>query len=282
MKPLQPLLYFLIVSAAICVLFAVSVPLFLQIVNFDTATERWWYAALFLLPYLVLAIASLLSNNIRHLILKNRVKYIPRENVVYQHGEIPEPVHALIKREYERASAIAFMSQPKGGSHPGWGALGGPYEKVPFRPTILGAVRDLDSVARALLPSLPPLKPQTHLLSHFRSLLIFVPVGPKSDALKVLDSIYSLAKYTEGSRELTEEEFAAGIEAARLLRDVFQRELDVLERESIRSGMSGMRSDLREGMEESEQHRPSSSHVQVMGYAEDGSFSGASFDIAPS
>ena len=57
-------------------------------------------------------------------------------------------------------SAIAYMSQPTGGSHPGWGTLGmsairlpvppltpfllgGPYEGVPFRPTILGAVRDL-------------------------------------------------------------------------------------------------------------------------------------------
>ncbi|SRR5258706_1784630 len=89
------------------------------------------------------AVASLLSYNIRYLILANRVKNIPRQNVVYRLGEIPEvrascyrclssklsehaciqPVRALIKREYERASAIAFMTQPKGGSHPGWGAL---------------------------------------------------------------------------------------------------------------------------------------------------------------
>ena len=140
----------------------------------------------------------------------------------------------------------------------------------------------IDSIARALLPSLPPLKPQTHLLSHLRSLLLFVPVGPTSNALKTLDSIYTLAKYTEGSRELTEEEFAAGIEAARLLRDVFERELEVFERESTKSSQSGMTSSLREDMEERELRRSSSSHVQVMGYAEDGSFSGASFDTAPS
>jgi hypothetical protein len=57
MKPLQPILYLLTVSAAIGVLFAVSVPPFLQIVNFDTATERWWYAALFIFPYSVLVSA---------------------------------------------------------------------------------------------------------------------------------------------------------------------------------------------------------------------------------
>jgi len=137
----------------------------------------------------------------------------------------------------------------------------------------------VDSVARALLPSLPPLKPQTRLLTHLRSLLIFVPVGPTSNALKSLDSIYSLAKYTEGSRELTEEEFAAGIEAARLLREVFERELEVLERGSP---TSSKRSDLSEGVEERKLHTLSGSHVQAKGYAMEGSFSGASFDITPS
>ena len=189
--------------------------------------------------------------------------------------------------------------------------LGGPYEGVPFRPTILDAVRDLgkqysvvhppkspvhrnvpyltlplllvDTVARALLPSLPPLKPQTRLLTHLRSLLIFVPIGPTSNALKTLDSIYSLAKYTEGSRELTEEEFAAGIEAARLLREVFERELEVFERGSTRSSQSGRGpSNLSEGLEERELYGPSGSHVQPKSYARKGSLSGGSSDIAPS
>ena len=151
----------------------------------------------------------------------------------------------------------------EGRFHSGWGRLGTllgfdlqsplplfaylsgvPYEGIPFRSTILDAVRDLgerqgfgppiprvrcsplhltlplllvDAVARELLPSLLPLKPQTRLFSHLHSLPIFVPVEPTSNALKTLDSIYSLAKYTEGSCELTEGEFAAGIEAARLL-----------------------------------------------------------------
>lgn len=35
------------------------------------------------------AIASILSYNIRYLILTNRVKNIPRQNVVYRPGEIP-------------------------------------------------------------------------------------------------------------------------------------------------------------------------------------------------
>jgi hypothetical protein len=187
---------------------------------------------------------------------------------------------------------------------------GGPYEGVHFRPAILDAVREvgewlvldqpnpqvrsnilylihpfplIDSVARALLPSLPPLKPQTHLLPHFRSLLIFVPVGPASNALKTLDSIYSLSKYTEGSRELTEQEFAAGIEAARLLREVFERELEDLERGSPRSGMGrSLESGLSEGMEERELRRPSSSHIQMQNYKEERRFSGASLETAPS
>ena len=57
MKPLQPLLYLLTVSAVIGVLFAVSVPPFLQIVNLGAQTDRWWYAALFLFPYSVLVSA---------------------------------------------------------------------------------------------------------------------------------------------------------------------------------------------------------------------------------
>jgi len=150
-------------------------------------------------------------------------------------------------------------------------------------------------VARALLPSLPPLKPQTRLLTHLRSLLIFVPVGPTFTALKTLDAVYSLAKYTEGSsRELTEEEFAAAIEAARLLRDVFGRELDALERASTTSyqsggvamGGPGDQSDPSEGLEEEQEREmraPSSgSRGQVKNYVQEGSLSGASFDIAPS
>jgi hypothetical protein len=54
MKSLQPILYLLTVSAAIGVLFAVSVSPFLQIVKFKAFEARWWYAALFVFPYLVL------------------------------------------------------------------------------------------------------------------------------------------------------------------------------------------------------------------------------------
>jgi len=57
MKPLQRFLYLLTVSAAIGVLFAVSVPPFLQMVNFGAPTDRWWYAALFVFPYSVLVSA---------------------------------------------------------------------------------------------------------------------------------------------------------------------------------------------------------------------------------
>lgn len=265
----------------------------------------------------------------------NRVRNIPRQNVVYRHGEIPD-VRASCYRQSSSNTHLActcpYQTRVRTGIcycvydaaewwlTPWMGSFtyairvmtaraslifpfssGGPYEGVPFRPTILDAVRDLgeqppdcnfpyltlpllliDSVARALLPSLPPLKPQTRLLTHLRSLLIFVPVGPASNALRTLDSIYTLTKYTEGSRELTEEEFAAGIEAARLLREVFERELEVLERGSTRSSQSGIgASDLREGQEERELRRPSGSHVQVLGYAQEGSLSGVSSDIAP-
>lgn len=96
--------------------------------------------------------------------------------------------------------------------------------------------------------------------------------------------MYSLAKYTEGSRELTEDEFAAGIEAAQLLRDVFKRELTALECGSTRSSQSGMgggaRSDSSEGMEGGRLRRPSSGHAQVKSYTEERSSSGASLDIA--
>ena len=149
---------------------------------------------------------------------------------------------------------------------------------------------------------MPPLKPQTRLLTHLRSLLIIVPVEPVEptsnnnapNALKTLDAIYSLTKYTEGSRELTEEEFAAGIEAARLLRDVFERELEVLERGSTRSSQSAQSaqsarnemepSDLSGGLEERELRGFSGSHVPVKSYpqAQEGSLSGVSSDIAPS
>ena len=123
MNPLHRFLYLLTVSIAIGVLFAVSVPPFLQMVNFDTPTDRWWYAALFVFPYSVLvsalrppvinpllsglsiwqAIASLLSYNIRYLILTNRVRNIPRQNVVYRPGEIPE-----VRASSHRASSSSL------------------------------------------------------------------------------------------------------------------------------------------------------------------------------
>jgi hypothetical protein len=61
MKPLERFLHLLTVSAAIGVVFAVSVPPFLQIVNYGTQTDRWWYAALFVFPYSVLV--SVVVNN---------------------------------------------------------------------------------------------------------------------------------------------------------------------------------------------------------------------------
>jgi hypothetical protein len=241
-------------------------------------------------------------------------------------------VHALIKREYERASAIAYMSQPTGGSHPGWGTIGTRFDferkchlslfpicqvvhtkeslSAPQSSTLsaksvsarssgprstqapddesIWSVHHLillvDSVGRALLPSLPPLKPQTRLLAHLRSLLIFVPVGPTSNALKTLDAVYALAKYTEASRELTEHEFAAGIEAAQLLRGVFERELEGLERGSTTGSQggevggsagagAGASVSMSEGMEEPKLRRASSGHMGVKSYVEEGSFS---------
>ena len=71
--------------------------------------------------------------------------------------------------------------------------------------------------------------------------------------------------------------------SARLLREVFERELEVFERGSTRSSQSGMGpSDVSEGLEERELHGPSGSHVQVKGYAQEGSLSGVSSDNAPS
>ena len=72
---------------------------------------------------------------------------------------------------------------------------------------------ELDSVARMLIPSLPPLRPNVRMLYHFR---FIAPLIPKDEngvsALTIYDSAIQMARYSE--REPTECEFEAARDAA--------------------------------------------------------------------
>lgn len=109
------------------------------------------------------------------------------------------------------------------------------FEGVAFRPAIMELIIEVgeylfyqnsgyrlrklppDGAARRLLPSLPPLKPNTRMLTHLRTLLIFIPVG--SNCLKIFDAIVQVARYSE--QDMTEAEFAAGVMAANELRAMY-------------------------------------------------------------
>ncbi|KAM0786764.1 hypothetical protein ACM66B_002199 [Microbotryomycetes sp. NB124-2] len=142
---------------------------------------------------------------------RNTLSAIPKGYIPTQASDVPKRAHKLISAEYERASVIANISQPKGRAQEGWGRPGTTLENVHFRTAILATVPVLRS-------ALAPLVPQAHLsdykpprtapLSPLAPLLSLDP-SPIPEALTPLASLYEqhLQMATYGEKEPNEQAY---------------------------------------------------------------------------
>ncbi|PPQ89592.1 hypothetical protein CVT25_012337 [Psilocybe cyanescens] len=124
-----------------------------------------------------------------------------------------ESVHKHVLQEYIRACLVSFESLPKNVYHEGWGRPGTRYSGISFRRTLLDTIPHIDTLAHVVIPLHPRLKPHARMLHHFRFLN---PLLPKDEdgmtPLHYYDSAIQLARHS--SRELTEDEFETGMNAA--------------------------------------------------------------------
>lgn len=123
-----------------------------------------------------------------------------------------QAVHEYITREYLRSCLISSLSAPTTSSRPGWGSHGTPLAGVNFRSTILSTIKPIDELAHQVIPHHPILKPHTRMLHHFRFLAPLL----QGNILALWDSAVQMARL--GEREMTEDEFVLGWEAAQEIR----------------------------------------------------------------
>ncbi|KAG9314522.1 hypothetical protein JVU11DRAFT_5319 [Chiua virens] len=148
----------------------------------------------------------------------------PKHRTLYQasHRRPQEsaPVHEYITQEFARACLIAYECQPRETTHSGWGVPGTEHGGIRFRRSLLDTIADIDARAHLVIPNLPPLKPHSRMIHHFRFIL---PLLPKDDEgltpLHYYDSAVQLARTS--TREPTEDEFRLGLRAADEIRKMY-------------------------------------------------------------
>ncbi|KAF9044888.1 hypothetical protein BDZ89DRAFT_1127908 [Hymenopellis radicata] len=148
----------------------------------------------------------------RRIAMRLRMSRISKDYRPVSRGDVPHSVHEYITREYLRSCLISSLSIPTTSSHPGWGSHGTPFAGVHFRSTILSTVKVIDELAREVIPHHPPLKPHTRMHHHFR----FIAPLLNGEVLALWDSAIQMARLAQ--REMTEEEFIVGWDAAEEIR----------------------------------------------------------------
>ncbi|KAK4052678.1 hypothetical protein OIV83_001965 [Microbotryomycetes sp. JL201] len=142
---------------------------------------------------------------------RNTLAAIPKGYIPTQASDVPKRAHKLVSAEYERASVIANISQPKGRTQEGWGRPGTSLENVHFRTAILATITVLRSALAPIVPevNLTDAKPsRTAPLSPLAQLLSLKPC-PVPEALSPLAQLYEqhlqMAMY--GEKEPTEQAY---------------------------------------------------------------------------
>ncbi|KAF5336865.1 hypothetical protein D9611_003346 [Ephemerocybe angulata] len=182
-----------------------------------TADNRSWvrnFNALVIgASYIIVFVVSLLYCIKRRVAVRSKLQRISKTYRPVGKDDLPKPVHKYVTQEYVRACLVSYESLPKDIVHAGWGRPGSKYDGVYFRRALLDTIPKIDTLAHAVIPTHPKLKPHARMLLHFRFL---VPLLPKDEdgmsPLHYYDSAIQLARNAES--ELTEEEFELGMKAA--------------------------------------------------------------------
>ncbi|KAK4057530.1 hypothetical protein OIO90_001599 [Microbotryomycetes sp. JL221] len=136
---------------------------------------------------------------------------IPKGYLPTQASDVPKRAHKLISAEYERASVIANISQPKGRMQQGWGRPSTAHENVHFRTAILATIPMMRSILDPLFPQArieETKTSRTRPLSPLAALHELDP-NPMPDALLPLAELYEqhLQRAKYGQQEPTEQAY---------------------------------------------------------------------------
>ncbi|KAF8585581.1 hypothetical protein K439DRAFT_1646589 [Ramaria rubella] len=208
------LIFTLLVLCTIAFVLFGGYALFLQAqrANPQFRLSRNWKAWYILGCYGALGLVSLVLSGRRARNLALKLKRIPQTE-----DKAPPVVRKFIQDEYWRASAIAYVSQPKNSKQKGWGTPGTLYGGINFRRVILDTVSIIDAQARVIVPRLPALRPHVRMIQHLGALAALFPSDGVS-CLKTYDATVQLARYSK--EEPTEAEFERGMRAYQELLDM--------------------------------------------------------------
>lgn len=163
--------------------------------------------------YLVVLAASILLCVKRRVAVRLKLQRISKAPKMLGQGDLPKSVHRYIAQEYYRACLISYESLPKDIVHEGWGRPGIAFAGQRFRRVLLNTIPRIDALARIVIPLQPQMKPHARMLHHFRFIAPLLPLDEdKISPLHYYDAAIQIARISE--RELTEEEFLTGIQAA--------------------------------------------------------------------
>ncbi|OSD03507.1 hypothetical protein PYCCODRAFT_1434405 [Trametes coccinea BRFM310] len=164
--------------------------------------------------YVILLVLSLAFCLKRRIAVHRRLQRISKAFRTLGKNDVPDSVFLYMQQEYARACLIAYESRPKDGYQEGWGRPGTKYAGIRFRTSLLDTVRTIDKLAHLVIPRHPPLRPHARMLHHFRFIL---PLLSRDELgltpLHYYDSAIQLVRHA--SREPTEQEYAAGMRAAK-------------------------------------------------------------------
>ncbi|EJD06130.1 uncharacterized protein FOMMEDRAFT_166397 [Fomitiporia mediterranea MF3/22] len=226
------LTYFIIVIIIALLLLISCIFLLSQAVR--TAPNRNWahnFNALIIgAAYVLVLVASLLLCLKRRLSVRLQLTRIPKRRIAVGKGDVPKLVHVFIEEELLRSSAIFHASLPKVSHREGWGSPGTLYEvrvtacsyvnsstgtrweDIRFRTTVLDLVPRVDTAARTVIPSMPPLSPHVSLVHHLRHINPLLSAETRGQIyFHTFTNAVEKARYAEA--EMTQPEFESAFEA---------------------------------------------------------------------
>ncbi|KZT56439.1 hypothetical protein CALCODRAFT_497363 [Calocera cornea HHB12733] len=188
-----------------------------------TGGQRRWDIVIVVGSYIALAIMSALIIINRLWSIRVSLTQIPRAYIPVKEEDAPKAVYKLVEAEYVRASLIAYIARPRNKVAPGWGSPGSDLENVFLPRALLDTLPAVDSAARNLLPSLPPLRPQVTVTQHLAPLTEILHGEKFHEQIRLYDALIQRARYGYADEDLllTEVEHIEGVRLSAELAKVF-------------------------------------------------------------
>jgi len=188
-----------------------------------TGGQRRWDVVIVVGSYIALAIMSGLIILNRIWSIRVALSMIPRAYIPVKEDDAPKNVYKLVESEYTRANLVTYIARPRNKVAPGWGTPGTDLENIFLPRALLDTLPTLDTAARALLPSLPPLRPHLPITQHLAPLTEILHGKKFHEEIRLYDALIQRARYAyvDESLLVTEAEYAEALRLSTELAKVF-------------------------------------------------------------